>query len=133
QKEAPLHRLDAEHVEIVRRHVRNIDTLRLCTASQRNPIVMIGKYPGEGVVLLAQIAIVEIREGRSRREVPFPTLQADEVARVSRARNRAQHCAVNPTEYRTVCADSYGQHRRRCDRKTGALAQLPQGITNIPA
>jgi len=36
--------------------------------------VMIGKYPGEGVVLLAQIAIVEIREGRSRREVPFPPL-----------------------------------------------------------
>src|ERR1700733_13760935 len=66
QKEAPQHWLDAEHIEIVRRHVRDIGTLRLRTASQRDPVVMIGKYSGEGVVLLAQIAIVEIGEGRSR-------------------------------------------------------------------
>ena len=125
QKESPQHRLDAEHIEIVRRDVRNIDTLRLCAASQRDPIVMIGKYPGEGVVLLAQIAIVEIREGRSRREVPFPPLQANKIARVPRARNRTQHCAVDPTEYGAVGADSYCQHRRRGDRKAGALAQLP--------
>src|SRR6185437_1720190 len=94
---------------------------------------MIGKYSGEGVVLLAQIAIVEIREGRSRREVPFPPLQANKIACVLRARNRTQHRAVDPTEYRTVCADSYGQHRRRGDRKTGTLTQLPKRITDIPA
>src|SRR5215467_8584039 len=129
QKEAPQHRLDAEHVEVIRRDVRNIGTLRPCAASQRDPIVMICKYPGEGVVLLAQIAIVEIREGWSRREVPLPTLQAHKVVCVSRARNRTQHSPVDPTEYRTVGADSYGQHRRRGDRKPGVLTQLPQGIT----
>src|SRR6201981_3693533 len=133
QKETPQHRLDAEHIEIVRRHVRNIDTLRLRTASQRDPIVMICEYSGEGVVLLAQIAIVEIREGRSRGEVPFPPLQANKIARVPRARNRTQHCAVDPTEYGAVGADSYYQHRRRGERKAGALAQLPQRITDAPA
>src|SRR5579864_4763942 len=133
QKETPQHRLDAEHVEIVRRHVRNIDTLGLCAARQRDPIVMICEYSGEGVVLLAQIAIVEIREGRSRREVPFPPLQAHKIARVPRAWNRTQHCAVDPTEYGAVGANSYGQHRRRGDREAGALTQLPQRITDVPA
>ena len=125
QKESPQRRLDAEHIEIISRHIRYIDTLRLCASSQRNPIVMICEYSGEGVVLLAQIAIVEIREGRSRREVPFPPLQANKIARVPRARNRTQHCAVDPTEYGAVGADSYCQHGRRGDRKAGALAQLP--------
>src|SRR5215469_17302840 len=133
QKETPQHRLDAEHVEVIRRHVRNIGTLRPCAASQRDPIVMICKYPGEGVVLLAQIAIVEIREGRSRREVPLPPLQAHKIARVPRARNRTQHGAVDPTEYGAVGANSYCQHRRSSDSKTGTLAQLPKRITDIPA
>src|SRR5438034_11100959 len=109
QKEAPQHRLDAEHVEIVRRHVRNIGTLRLRVAGQRDPIVMVGEYSGEGTVLLAQIAIVEIREGRSRREVPFSPLQADKIARLPRAWNWTQHGAVDPTEYGAVGANSYGQ------------------------
>src|SRR5579862_3545338 len=133
QKETPQHRLDAEHIEIIRRHVRNIDTLRLCAAGQRDPIVMIGEYSGEGAVLLAQIAIVEIREVRSWREVPFPPLQANKIAHIPRTRNRTQHGAVDPTEYGAVGANSYGQHRRRGDRKTWALAQLPQDITEIPA
>src|SRR5215472_3186682 len=100
--------------------------LRLCAASQRDPVVMIGKYSGEGVVLLAQIAIVEIREGRSRREVPFSPLQAHKIARVPCARNRTQHGAVDPAEYGAIGADSYGQHRCRSDRKTGVLTQLTQ-------
>src|SRR6266702_7958244 len=104
QKESTQRRLDAEHIEIVSRHIRYIDTIRLCAASQRNPIVMIGKYSGEGAVLLAQIAIVEIREGRSRREVPFPPLQAHKITRLPRAWNRTQHCAVDPTEYGAVGA-----------------------------
>ena len=125
QKESPQRRLDAEHIEIISRHIRYIDTIRLCAASQRNPIVMIGKYSRERVVLLAQIAIVDIGERRSRREVPFPPLQANKIARVPRARNRTQHCAVDPTEDGAVGADSHSQHRRRGDRKAGALAQLP--------
>src|SRR5581483_3440592 len=60
QKEAAQHWLDAEHVEKVRRHVRNISALRLRSSRQRDPIVTIGKHSREGVVLLAQIAIVEI-------------------------------------------------------------------------
>src|SRR6185312_2623082 len=119
------------HIEIVRRYVRNIDSLRLRAASQRDPIVMICKYSGEGVVLLAQIAIVEIRERRSRREVTFPPLQAYEFARIPCARNRTQHGAVHPAEHGAVGANSNGQHRGRGDRKTGALAQLPQGKANI--
>src|SRR5947208_15264780 len=94
---------------------------------------MIGKYAGEGMVLLAQIAIVEIREGRRRREGPFPALQAHKIAGVSRARNRTQHCAVDPTEYGAVGANSYGQQRRRGDREAGALAQLPHCRTDVPA
>src|SRR5262249_36578433 len=118
KKETSQHRLDAEHIEIVRRHVRNIGTLWLCPASQRDPIVMIGKYSGEGAVLLAQLAIVEIREGRSWREVPFSPLKAYKIARVSRAWDRTQHCAVDPTEYGAVGANSDGQHHGRGDRES---------------
>src|ERR1700728_3052499 len=94
--------------------------------------MVIGQDPGQAVVLLSEVAVVEIGKGWRRRGAPRAPHHAHQVFGMSRSRNRMQHGSVDPAENRAVGADGNSQHHRRRNRESEIPAQLPHGKACIP-
>jgi hypothetical protein len=131
-KEPSQQRLYAQQVKVVRGYVGNIDPLwHSSIARQRDPIVVIGEDPHEAAIPFAQIAVIEIREGGNRRDIPLTAFKAHQLLSIARPRNRMQHRSINPAKNGAVGAESQREHQYSSNRKPRALAKLPECIADI--
>ena len=124
-------RLHAQHLEIIRRGQRSVDTLRLGRPGDRNVVVVIPDQARQGPGVLAQIHEIRIGERRTGMLAALAALDGEHAVDILRPRNWIEERSADPTQDCACGAYPQSQRKHRREREARRAAQLPQCISKV--